>query len=342
VNEQICYDKNSRITENAPLAPSLPRLAAVFAVALCTVPILASAQVPPRFYWKTLLGSNGVPLLYQSLSGNTNPLDPAHVVAADVDFEAEVLIAGYAKMFSFFDRAAMFAVLQPMGRATGDVTVAGLGAGQRATGYGDPMVEFTISVLGPPPIKNVPDLLRYEPGFSLDLLVDLAFPIGEYDEEATVNLGQNRWFGRLGTPIVWQFGAWVPGRRTTLEFLPSVWFYGDNDDFAGTTLETDPKFQLEGHLTRDFTDVFWGSLDTNWMTGGKSTVGGHAGESLDSLGAGFTLGYPLSESIQLTVGYMASVNDSAPDDLRMDGLRISLVYGWHKIIAGMGRLGGGE
>ena len=36
------------------------------------------------------------------------------------------------------------------------------------------MVEFTVNVIGPPTIKNIPDVLRYEPGLSLDLLVDLA------------------------------------------------------------------------------------------------------------------------------------------------------------------------
>jgi len=37
-----------------------------------------------------------------------------------------------------------------------------------------------------------------------------------------LNLGQNRWYGRVGAPIVWQLGAWVPGRRTPLEFLPAA------------------------------------------------------------------------------------------------------------------------
>jgi hypothetical protein len=52
-------------------------------------------------------------------------------------------------------------------------------------------------------------------------------------------------------------GDWVPGRRTTLEFLPAVWMFGDNTDYVGQTLKTDPLFQLDVHLTRDFTERFW-------------------------------------------------------------------------------------
>lgn len=181
--------------------------------------------------------------------------------------------------------------------------------------------------------------MRYEPGFSLGLLVDLIVPIGEYDNEEALNMGQNRWYGRVGAPIVWQFGSWVPGRRTTLEFLPSVWLFGDNDDFVGHRLSTDPKFQLEGHLTRDFHQDLWGSVDMTWLSGGQSSIDGESGENLDMLGLGFTVGYHINDNIQLTVGYMASVNDSAPTDLRMDIFKLSLVFGWHPLIEGMKRLG---
>ena len=322
-------------------ALSSSRLAIGFAFVLCLVPMLASAQVPPRFYWKTLSGANAFPLIYLSVSGNSNPLDPAHVVS-DIEFEAEVFTAGYAKVFTLFDRSATVAVLETMGRVTADARLGGLGAIEQTTGFGDPLTEFTIGLLGPPPIKNLPDLLRYEPGFSLDFLVDLVLPIGEYDREAAVNLGQNRWYGRIGFPVVWQLSRWVPGKRTTLELLPSLWLYGDNDDFQGATLETDPMFQVEGHLTRDFGESFWASLDATLMTGGKSTIQGHAGESLNNLGMGFTMGYQLSENLQLTAGYLASIDDGAPTDLRMDVFKVSLVYGWHKIIEGVGRLGSAE
>ena len=100
-------------------------------------------------------------------------------------------------------------------------------------------------------------------------------------------------------------------------------------------------FQLESHLTRDFVEDLWGSIDVNWMTGARASLSGIEGEALNMLGVGFTLGFHINENLQLTTGYMVSVNDDAPTDLRMDSLKFSLVFGWHPLIEGMGRLGGG-
>jgi hypothetical protein len=300
----------------------------------------ALAQVPPRFYLDSLSGSNAVPVIFQSMSGNANPVDPAHVVSADADIQAEVVVAGYARLFSLFDRSALAAVLLPMGHISGETTVGALSFDKSASGFGDPMLELNVNVVGPPAIKDIPAIVRYEPGFSLDIMTDVAFPVGEYDDDEALNLGQNRWYGRVGAPAILQLGSWVPGQRTTIEVLPSVWLFSPNRDYVGTTLKTEPLFQLEGHLTRDFVDMFWGSLDATWMVGGKSTIDGADGSSLNNVGVGFTLGYQVHENVQLTIGYMASVNDSDDDDLSMDVFRFSIVVGWHKVIEGMDRLQG--
>ncbi len=317
-----------------PLARTL--LAAAFALAL--FPVLVFAQAPPRFYWKSLSGGNAVPVIGMSMSGNANPVDPAHTVLPDSSVEATIALAGYARTFSLSDRAAFAAVLAPMGRISGEVTVGGRTVSQEASGFGDPTLEVGVNLIGPKALKSIPDVLRYEPGFSLDLIGDLAFPIGEYHNDQALNIGQNRWYGRIGAPIVWQLGPWVPGRRMTLEFLPSVWLFGNNDDYMGHSLSTDPMFQLEGHWTRDFAEHLWGSLDAVWLTGGKSGVDGLEGESLNNVGVGLTLGYHINDNLQLTMGYMSTTTDSDPGDLRLDGFKVSLVFGWHPIVEGMKRL----
>jgi hypothetical protein len=327
-------------TNEEPMKPlDCPRLAVATMLAMGALcPPQAFAQLPARFYLDTLSGSNAVPLIYESMSGNTNPFDPAHTVTAGANFDATLTLAGYVRTFSLFDRAAMAAILEPMGRVSSDVTV-GLGTVQQsAKGFGDPMLEFTLNVVGPKAQKNIPDVLRYEPGFSVDLLFDLTLPIGEYDSSQLLNIGQNRWYGRVGAPIIWQLGPWVPSRRTTLEFLPAVWLYGDNDDFVGQTLETDPKYQLDAHLTRDFTDRMWGSLDFTAYSGGRATIDGVQGEKLDIRGMGFTFGYVINSNANLTFGYKSTLNDDEPEDLSMDVFMVSFVFGWHPMIEGFRRL----
>jgi len=298
----------------------------------------AQAQMPARFYWKTLAGAEAVPLIVESISGNTNPFDPAHTVTAGANFDATLAMAGYARTFAFLDRSATAAIILPMGRIEGDVTLGGITVNESTSGFGDPMIELDLNLIGPPAQKNIPDTVRYEPGFSVDVLVDLALPVGEYDNSTPLNVGQNRWYGRVGFPVVWQLGPWVPGRRTTLELLPAVWLFGENDDYVGRELETEPMAQLDVHLTRDFTENLWGSLDAAWYTGGEASIDGVDGEELDNFGIGLTLGYQINNNLSFTFGYKSTLNDQAPDDLQMDVFMLSFVAGWHPLIEGARRL----
>ena len=311
----------------------------VVAAALMFTSVAANAQVPPRFYWKTLQGTNAVPVIAMSASGNVNPLDPSYNFDPSSSISADIAIAGFAKMMPFWKKAGMLAVLMPMGRIDGDFLASGSLSRQSSSGFGDPMLEFNMNLIGPPPIMNLPDMLRYEPGFSLDLIVDITIPLGQYDNAQSLNLGQNRWYGRIGTPIVWQLGPWIADRRTTLEIFPSVWIFGDNNDFVGENLQSDPTFELEAHLTRNFTSKFWGSFDATYSSSGDATIADTTSSGSDMTLVGFTLGYQINDSLGLTIGYKSTLNnDSGSNDLQMNNFMISITTGWHRLIEGANRL----
>ena len=317
-------------------------VAAAAALTVLAFPAVSGGQVPARSYWKSLAGSNAVPVFFMMLSGNSNPFDNAHIVVPAGQFDATVAPVGFMHTFALFDRSASAAIFVPMGRVGATVTTGVITVAQQASGFGDPLAEFDVNVIGKKASKTMPNLLLYEPGFAVDVLMDLGIPIGEYDASKPLNLGQNRWFGRVATPVVWQLGPWVPGRRTTLEAVPSLWLFGPNSDYLGQTLTTDPMFQLEGHVTRDLAKDLWASLDVTWVTGGKATIGGVAGESLNNLALGYTLGYKINDNIQTTFGYMATVNDNQPGDLQMDGFKLSIVFGWNPLVEGLKRIKGNE
>ncbi len=314
----------------------------VVSAAMMFFSVAANAQVPPRFYWKTLQGTNAVPVIAMSVSGNVNPLDPSYNFDPSASLSADIALAGFAKMMPFGKKAGMLAILMPMGRIEGDFLAGLFSSRQSSSGFGDPMLEFNMNLIGPAPIMNLPDMLRYEPGFSMDLVVDLTLPLGQYDNTQSLNLGQNRWYGRIGTPIVWQLGSWVPDRRTTLEIFPSVWLFGDNDDFVGEKLQSDPTFELEAHLTRNFTSKFWGSFDATYSSSGDATIAGTTSSGSDMTLVGFTLGYQINESLGLTIGYKSTLNnDSGSNDLQMNNFMISITTGWHRLIEGANRLSSG-
>jgi hypothetical protein len=81
-----------------------------------------------------------------------------------------------------------------------------------------------------------------------------------------------------------------------------VWLFGNNDDYVGQELETDPSYQIDAHLTRDLTEQFWASLDATMYKGGKSSINDVSGEDIDDFGVGFTFGYTVIENLNLTFG----------------------------------------
>jgi hypothetical protein len=315
---------------------------ALFIVMLCASISTMAQGDGPRFYWKSLMGTNAFPVIASSMGGNANPLDPSLAVVPGSEFKSTMAMAGYAKMLPVGKRAGMVSVILPMGNLTGTANLNGIDYSKTARGFGDPMLQFSMNVIGPKAIMNIPDMLRYEPKFSVDIVSSLAIPIGNYDPSTPINIGQNRWYGRIGAPIVWQIGAWVPGKRTTLEFLPAVWLFGPNNDYMGKTMETEPMFQMEAHFTRDFMEKLWGSIDVISYSGGMATIDGVEGSSLNNLGVGGTLGYQINPNMQMNLSYSSTVNDNNPEDLKIDGFRMTLIFGWHSLVEGMHRLKGAE
>ncbi len=293
-----------------------------------------------RFYWKGLAGTNAIPVIGSTMGGNANPLDRSSNVIPGSNFESSTSMVGYAKMLPFGKRSGMVSVIVPMGRLSGEVSLDGKDYSATARGFGDPMLQVGVNVLNSKAIMSIPDMLRYKPGFSVDIIGSLAIPIGEYDNTSPINIGQNRWYGRIGTPVVWNLGQWIPGKRTTFEMLPAVWFFSDNTDFVGKTMSTKPMYQIEAHLTRDFMERVWGSLNIVSYSGGKATIDGVEGSSLNNIGVGGTLGYEVNQNMQFNISYTSTINDSDAEDLKMDGFRITLLYGWHPLIEGMHRLKG--
>jgi hypothetical protein len=306
-----------------------------------------------RAYWKGRDGTNVVSFQYLNLNmqaSDTQQFDPGHFIYPNADTEADIMITNYARHFTLFNRASSFGATIVGGSVDVDVDTSlappgslppGSGSTsvlrQSASGYADPTIQLDVNLFGTSQLKSTVDLANYEPTVTLDTAVLLAFPVGEYDSDNLVNMGQNRWFGRVAFPFKYHFGVFSPGYMSSLEITPSVWLFAENDDFMGNKLENDPLWQLEAHLTQDFTRKFFGSLDLLYRVGFQSEIDGvEMGEELNIGDLGFTLNYQVTDDLTLRTSYMSNV--FGDDDLDNSLIRIQVVYAWHQLTQNMKKL----
>ncbi len=310
-----------------------------------------------RAYWKGRDGTNMVSFQYLNLNmqaSDTQQFDPSQFIYPNADTEAKVMIANYARHLTLFNRASSLAVNLVGGSVDLDVDTSLVPPGflppgvtpgdslrQSASGYADPSVQLDVNLLGTSRLRSTVDLVNYEPTWTLDAAVLLAFPIGQYDSNKLVNMGLNRWYGRFALPIKYHFGAFAPGYRSSFELTPSVWLFAENDDFVGQKLENDPLWQIEAHLTHDFTRSFFGSLDLLYRGGFQSEINGvDVGDKLDVGNLGLTLNYQVTDNITIRTSYSSNVFGDS--DLDNSLIRIQIIYGWHRLMENMKKLKSGH
>jgi hypothetical protein len=306
-----------------------------------------------RAYWKGRQGTRGFSFQQLSLdlqASDSQQFAPGQYIYPNADTEANIFIANYAHHLVLFNRQSslLFGVAGgsidididaglPLGSPLLPPGYTGVAFNQSASGYADPVIQLDVNLFGTPPLKANFDLYDYEPTWTIDVATMLALPIGEYDEDKLVNLGQNRWFGRIAFPVKYHFGVFSPGYRKSFELTPSVWLFAENDDFVGKKLKNDPMWQIEAHLTSDFTPSFFGSLDLLYRDGFQSEIDGvESGEDLDIGDLGFTLSYQVNDNLAIRTGFSSNVFGDSNLDNSM--VRLQFVYGWHPDMENMKKL----
>ncbi len=177
-------------------------------------PVLASDD-GARAYWKGREGTQVFAFSYLRWDINatgSQQFDPAHFIYPNSDIEASVFLGMWGRHFTLFNRPSVFSVALAGGNVDVEVdtivvppVLPGIPTdsssfSQSASGYADPSASLLINLVGTPRLKSNVDLLNYEPTWTVDAQVMLAVPIGEYDNDKVVNLGLNRWWGRIAFP----------------------------------------------------------------------------------------------------------------------------------------------
>jgi hypothetical protein len=316
-------------------------LAPIAFVLLFGLPPSAFAQGEgARTYWKAPANTHAAGTFLMFVDGNASGFNPALPVSGAA-FASRIYMLNYAAFFNFLGRRNQASVTQPFGTVAATTTgLQPISLDVAAKGRADLAAWWAFNLIGAP-AQTLQEYSQWEQRTLLDAQVFVNAPFGEYDEEAFLNVGTNRWTVRFGLPFVQSIGDFTPGRRTTFELVPSVTLFGENDALRGLTIEDgapvfasrnlsqDPLYKVEGHLTRDITEDLWVSADALYVGGGETSLDGVAQDnSQSSFGVGLTVAYKVSEKVELRALWGDYLTDET-DGIDTSMLWLRMTYAWN-------------
>jgi hypothetical protein len=146
-------------------------------------------------------------------------------------------------------------------------------------------------------------------------------PTGDYDADAPLNIGSNRW---TLTPTV-NYSYTPDAGWTWIEAYASARIIGDDDD---ADVSQDPVYLLEAHVSRNINKRLWLSADAYWDWGGETTLNGiEQDDAVNTVRLGVGMGLRTWKGGQLMLNTERAVreNEGQSDTF---GLRLSLAQVW--------------
>ena len=239
---------------------------------------------------------------YAYSSGDTL-FDPS-IPLYGVDSKLHTGILAYLQNFDFAGRSANFVLELPYsdGETSGFIESTPISGSY--SGVSDLGVTLSVNLMGAPSMTREDfQVLRAAPHPILGASVKVVAPIGDYNDDRLLNVGGNRW------AVKPELGYMIPLAPTwLLELEAGAWFFGDDDDFIAGKKEQDPILAFELHLVKRFRPGFWASLDANYYTGGRQTIGGNRLQDVQRNSRfGATLVFPIAARHALKIGYATGV-----------------------------------
>ena len=188
-------------------------------------------------------------------------------------------------------KSGKFDVILPYSELSGNAIVTGQRRVRTVSGFNDPLFRFSVNLYGAPAL-SLEEFAKYRQDVIIGASVQVSAPLGQYDKNKLVNLGNNRWFVK---PDLGISKAWGP---LTLELSTGVYFFTNNDDYyGGTTLKQDPVSSTQAHLTYSIGRGVWAAVSWTYDYGGRTTTGGVRNDDLLSNSrVGVTLAVPVNRN----------------------------------------------
>ena len=224
-------------------------------------------------------------------------------------------ILAYARTLDVWGKSGKFDVILPYSQLSGSAMVAGQPREREVSGLNDPRFRFSVNFYGAPAL-SLQEFANYQQDLLIGASVQVSAPLGQYDKDKLVNLGNNRWFVKPDIGISKAWGA------LTIELSTGVIFFSKNDDyFGGKTLEQDPVCSTQVHLTYNLGRGVWVALSGTYDYGGRTTIDGVRSDELDNNSrAGVTLALPVNRNNSIKLFASTGVQTITGSDFNLAGI----------------------
>jgi hypothetical protein len=284
------------------------------ALALLFVAAQAHAgEIEPRAYVNTPVGVNFLLAGYAYSDGGLSTAGSSPIKDAQLRMNSGVL--AYARALDVWGKSGKFDVILPYSQLSGNAMVEGQPRERNVSGFHDPLFRFSVNLYGAPAL-SVEEFAAYQQGVIIGASVQVSAPLGQYDKDKLVNLGNNRWFVKPDIGISKAWGAF------TLELSTGAYFFSDNDDyFGGNTLEQDPVSTTQVHATYNFAGGVWAAVSGTYDYGGRTTIGGVQSETpVNNSRAGATLALRVNRNNSIKLYASSSLHTSSGADYDLVGI----------------------
>jgi hypothetical protein len=271
------------------------------ATCLVSANVAVAQDLEPRRWTHLPIDINVVGFTYVYTRGDLQ-LDPT-IGIEDATVEMHTVLASYSRTLALFDQTARLDVQVPIQSGDWDGMLAGETRSVTRNGLGDPRLRLSLDIAGAPALAGE-EFVAYRASHPEDTIVGAALavrlPLGEYNEDKLINLGENRLVFEPQLGILHTIGRW------SFELTGSMFIYSDNDEFFnGATLEQDPLYAVQAHVVRTFETGWWVSAGAAYGTGAESAINGVAnGDERRNLLYGASIGFPVGPSQSVHLGYL--------------------------------------
>ena len=188
----------------------------------------------------------------------------------DLQAQINTLSLAYATSFKLFNKVSKFDVVLPYAFADFSAIVEGQPAQANKNGLGDPLLRYSIILIGLKPMKPAEFFKAEQSKFKLGASIRVQVPLGQYDSSKVINLGTNRWSFKAGLA-----GSYSIKNKLIFELHLNSWLFTDNNDFNGGNVQKQqPLVGSQFHTTYVFKPGIWVAASIGRVFGGQVSLNG--------------------------------------------------------------------